>query len=71
MRREATRGEQTECSGCQLCVAKRFLEKLFVCGCILVLIFCLRAACCYLYMRHYPEEPKPPDMSFPNWEGVS
>ena len=28
-----------------------------------------RWVCCTLYIRHYPDQPRPPDLSFPNWEG--
>ena len=52
---------------CGLCVGKKLLEKLIVCAAVLALMFSLRWMCCTLYMRKYPEEPKPPDMSYPNW----
>lgn len=52
---------------CGLCVGKKLLEKLIVCAAVLALMFSLRWMCCTLYMRNYPEEPKPPDMSYPNW----
>lgn len=54
----ASRRVEAECTGCQACVAKRFGQKVFVCVFILLIIFGLRSACCTLYMRHYPDEPK-------------
>ena len=48
-------------------MGKALLGKLIVCVGILSIIFCLRWLCCTLYMRHYNEQTKPPDMSYPNW----
>jgi len=57
-----------ECAACGLCTGKKLFEKLIVCVSLLAIMFGLRWLCCTLYMRKYPDEPKPPDMSFPNWE---
>ena len=57
-----------ECAACGLCTGRKLIEKLIVCVSILAIVFGLRWLCCTLYMRKYPQEPKPPDMSFPNWE---
>jgi len=54
---------------CGLCVGQKFFDKVIVCVGILGIIFGLRWVCCSVYMRHYPHQPKPPDMSYPNWEG--
>lgn len=55
--------------GCHLDILLAFGEKVFTCAALLIFISLLRSLCCWLYMRHYPQEPKPPDMSWPNWEG--
>jgi len=59
----------TDCSPCNICAAKRYGQKILVSASILTIIYCVRATCCWAYMRHYPEEPQPPDLSFPGWEG--
>ena len=67
-RAEGGRRAVKECTACGLCTGKKLIEKLIVCVSLLAMMFGLRWACCTLYMRKYPDEPKPPDMSFPNWE---
>jgi len=54
---------------CGYCVGQKFFDKVIVCVGILGVIFGLRWVCCSVYMRHYPHQSKPPDMSYPNWEG--
>ena len=54
---------------CGWCVGSKFGQKIIVCVGILVFIGSLRWGCCALYMRRYPQDPKPPDLSYPNWEG--
>ena len=56
-------------AGCNYHVALQFGERIFICVALLVFIFLLRSLCSWIYTRRYPQEPKPPDMSWPNWEG--
>ena len=56
-------------AACDWCVASKFGQKMIVCVGVLLCIGSLRWFCCTMYMRRYPEDPKPPDLSYPNWEG--
>ncbi len=55
--------------GCSYEMLTKLGDKIVLCAGILIIIFFLRSAACHLYMRHYPDQAKPPDLSFPNWEG--
>lgn len=67
--RRASEVKAKTSDGCKYNVMLLFAEKILICVALLVFIFLLRSLCCWIYMRHYPQEPKPPDMSWPNWEG--
>ena len=43
-------------------------KRVVTCAGILVLVYVLREACRRIYMARNPEEPSPPDMTFPAWE---
>ena len=67
--RRASEVKAKTSDGCNYNVMLLFAEKILICIALLVFIFLLRSLCCWIYMLHYPQEPKPPDMSWPNWEG--
>lgn len=66
-RRQRASGRDS--NGCSYEMLTKLGDKIVVCAGILLVIFLLRSLACYLYMRQYPDQAKPPDLSFPNWEG--
>ena len=48
---------------------QKLISKLLVSTGVLVLVGLMRILCKTLYVRKYPEDPNPPDMAFPGWEG--
>jgi len=55
---------------CDLSVGIKLVEKVSVCSLILICVAAVRVLVKTIYVRKYPEDPNPPDLAFPNWEGV-
>ena len=49
---------------------QKLISKLLVSSGVLVVVASMRILCKTLYVRKYPEDPNPPDMAFPGWEGT-
>ena len=47
----------------------KFIQRQVTCVCLLGLLYLVRAAARRLQMHMYPDDPPPPDMAFPGWEG--
>jgi hypothetical protein len=47
----------------------KFFQRQITCVCLLCLLYLVRALMRKAQMLYYPDEPPPPDMAFPGWEG--
>jgi len=68
-RRQGQVGNETGTTLCVLEDGTPFAKRFLICFGLLGLIYCIREGCRRLYMHFFPDEPPPPDMAFPVWEG--
>ena len=47
----------------------KFFQRQMTCGAILLCLYAVRSFCRRAQMWYWPDEPAPPDMAFPGWEG--
>jgi hypothetical protein len=54
---------------CELSMGIKLIEKVSVCTFILLCVAGVRICVKWLYVKKYPDDPNPPDLAFPGWEG--
>ena len=54
---------------CELSMGIKLIEKVSVCTFILLCVAGVRIFVKWLYVKKYPDDPNPPDLAFPGWEG--